>query len=345
MNAIIKYFLLFTFFFSLEASERGKILICGVCKNVEEKLPFIMESMTKCGEAYDDYRIIIYENNSYDKTQKKLLKWAKKNPKVTIFSEFLGHKELLSRCPSQKVTRTEVIAMARNRVLEEALSSKYQDFDFVLMADMDFGELWNIDQILKTTGETEIEWDGVFANGLLPDGRFYDLFAFRAKESPLGPEMLGKWWWDHKDWFSIPKEHPWHPVYSAFNGLAIYKRASLKKSRYSGVVTHDVDIATKRWLDQARIDGHPYAAIYDSLKRKYALASRHMLDTVENRRNLPHEIIYVLPGSKTKNRWLIRKKSAILPEICEHVALHASMSNKGFDRFYINPGLITHYHE
>ena len=330
--------------FGLEGGKKGKIIICGVCRNIGSKLPIIMKAMVSCGEAYDDYRIIIYENNSTD-TTKSIKLWMNHNPKVTVFSEVLTRKELLSYSPSKVIERTEIIAMARNRVLKEALKSQYDDFDFLLMADRDFGELWDIPAILETPSRRDIEWDGVFANGLLPDGRFYDPYAYRAANQLLGPESLGNWWWINHDWFIITKNEPWFPVYSAFNGLGIYKRESLKGSEYSGVVTKDLDIAVKKWIDQGEIEGHNHIQIYKSIIENLPTYSSKEVFSTSIRKGLAPIIGLTLGESPNQLVWINENPEALLPAVCEHVTLHASMINKGKGKFFINPRLITHYHE
>lgn len=331
--------------FSVEPG-KGKILICGVCKNVVgQNLQLTLQTMVSCGKAFDDYHIIIYENNSNDGTGQVLRAWARNNPKATAITEQLSPNMLLARCPSQNIMRTEVIAMARNKVLDEALTAKFDDFDYLLMADMDFGEEWDIDSIIRTTSNTEIEWDGVFANGLLPDGRFYDLFAYRAEDQPMGPEALGDWWWKNHGWFALPIEAPWFPVYSAFNGLAIYKRDSLKGSRYSGVVTTDVEIAMKKWFERAEEQGHDHVEVYRQLVNSVPIYHSSQVPNPTARQRLPQSIGLILKSSPHHFVWLGINHKSILPEVCEHIGLHASMANKGHGKLFINPSLITHYHE
>ena len=55
-----------------------KVLICGVCKNVSEtRLPFSIKIVEQIGALFEDYRVIIYENNSTDYTPTRLYKWEK----------------------------------------------------------------------------------------------------------------------------------------------------------------------------------------------------------------------------------------------------------------------------
>ena len=61
---------------------------------------------------------------------------GKENPKVTFISENLTPPELAR-------TRPERIAYARNRVLLEARDEKFQEFEYLLMADLDFRNKWS----------------------------------------------------------------------------------------------------------------------------------------------------------------------------------------------------------
>ncbi len=326
---IKKFILIFSLISSfIQGEERGKILICGVCQNVARTLPMTIKSMIECGKSYDDYHIIIYENNSIDATPNLLLHLGACHPKATIISEKLSPDKLAKR--KGVIGRMELIADARNRVLKVALSEEYDDFHYLIMADMDFDEPWNIREIVATTSREDVEWDGVFANGIVstkrdhykraPKGAFYDLYAYRSEDHPLCIESLGYQWWQSIRWSVIDLNSPWQPVYSAFNGMAIYKRESLKGSKYSGTVTPDLEIAVKRWMDLAEEQGHPYVDLY------------RMVDG------------YVISDSPYGLSWFNPRGPSFMPEVCEHVALHASMANKGHGKFFINPKLLTYYY-
>src|SRR2546422_11402748 len=60
-----------------------KVLICGVCRDIaEDGLLTSIEIVEKMGSLFDDYRVIIYENNSSDDTPYILNQWAERNTKV-----------------------------------------------------------------------------------------------------------------------------------------------------------------------------------------------------------------------------------------------------------------------
>src|SRR6267154_3380068 len=71
-----------------------KVLICGVCKNVEKAIPNTLKSATELGTQFLDYRVIIYENNSTDRTKQLFQQWAKENQRVIFLSEYLSKKKL-----------------------------------------------------------------------------------------------------------------------------------------------------------------------------------------------------------------------------------------------------------
>ncbi len=337
-------FLLFFLVQLLHGEEKGKILICGVCKNVAHTLPSVMKTMTLCGEAYDDYRIIIYENNSSDDTKKLLKEWKMNNPKVILFSENLNLIDLKSHCPSGIIHREEILAMARNQVLNEAMKKEYNDFDFLLMTDMDFISPWDVSAVVATTSRNEIEWDGVFANGIVGDGIFYDRYAYRSPKQPIGPECLGDWWWKEPRSLSLSIDAEWEPVYSAFNGLAIYKRDSLTGASYSGTVNREVEMAIKQWIDRGKEDGDSFIEKYYSLIEEWPRYFSSSIKNQRNRKALPEAFGLVFDDSPTQMVWYCGK-GARLPHICEHIALHASMANRGHGKLFINPGLVSHFYD
>lgn len=306
---------------ALENNPKGKILICGVCKDVEPAIPCTIRNAEELGNLFEDYRVVIYENNSKDKTNAMLSDWASKNPKVIFKSETLLPEELA-------ISRTDLIARARNHVLNIIRMSDYADFDYLVMVDLDFQNNWPISEIVATT-QSEIEWDCVSANGIRPYGghqrAYWDRYAFRSTAFPFGPEIMGDGWWGEleRTWFPITTTD-WMPVYSAFGGLAIYKTATILDLSYSGVVTMELQEYYKRIFNELpESDGH---------RKHYLQMNGLSLDTTNDvpiffRRNTtvyaPHGYPHII--------------------CCEHIPLHAAMSLKGHGKFYINPQMVLRY--
>lgn len=95
---------------SVKEDRRPKVLICGVCRDVEKAVLNSVNNIEELGSKFSDYAVIIYENNSKDHTADLFAIWAEKNPKVTFISEKLIEKHLPQ-------SRPERIARARNIVL------------------------------------------------------------------------------------------------------------------------------------------------------------------------------------------------------------------------------------
>lgn len=218
-----------------------KALICGIAKNIEPSISNTIASATAVGELFQDYRILIYENDSTDHTPQLLHAWAQYNNKVVIRSE------TISPCaPRSLYERIEGISRARNKVLDMVTSSIYDDYAYVIWADLDFIEPWDIATIAETILHPQEEWDAVFANGA------YDLFAFRDAQFPVGFELLGNYYWhaihEIRSQFHLDP-HQWRKVYSAFGGLGIYKKEAIAGCRYSAIFTNSLKAYVLSWLN------------------------------------------------------------------------------------------------
>jgi glycosyltransferase involved in cell wall biosynthesis len=253
-------------------------------------------SIEAVGARFKDYAVIIYENNSKDETAALLKSWAQKNGQVTALCENLSEGQLAP-------TRTERIAAARNRVLELAREPRYADYPLVIMADLDFKKPWPVEEIVKTI-ESDQEWDCVTANGVDRNGTYYDRFAFRNVDHPLGPEVMGWIFWRRvqETFFKYSPGQSWQPAYSAFGGLGIYKREAILPYSYSGTATEDVKTYYTKITQPSR---DPIAFQHDILA-----------DT------LAREGIYTC---------------------CEHLPLHAAMFLNGHTKIFINPALVMEY--
>ena len=261
--------------------------------------------------------MIIYENNSSDNTVALYQAWAKTNTRVCFLSENIPRKLL-------PPSRTENIARARNIVLRVARGEEYRDFDYLIMADLDFHTEWPHEEILKTT-QLQVEWDCISANGFYGNN-YYDHYALRDRIFPLGPELLDSFWWKAAGW----GECRWDgeelvPVYSAFGGLAIYKMSSILPFSYSGLVTEDLTRYYREILSAMTIE-HPHAKAYLSGVGKGFTRDLSQVPIIY-RCNTPAE----------------SPKQYPYPTCCEHVPLHASMAVHGFGKHYINPKLILRY--
>ncbi|HSX10227.1 MAG TPA: glycosyltransferase family A protein [Chlamydiales bacterium] len=327
MYKLILCLFLFTFLHGGQIPD--KVLICGIGRNIEKAVPNTIQSATELGSRFADYRVIFYENNSTDQTKKLLQAWADKNPKVLFQSEKISKRRIAKQLEMKVMNRTEAIARARNVVLDIAMKRKFDDYKYVVWADLDFLEPWDVDAIVETILHPQQEWDAVFAYG------GYDLFALRTPEWPIGFELIGPPYFEKieqlRKKFVLDRQGPWKKVYSAFGGIGIYKREALKGCRYSGVVTKDLEAVTLQWLGECK-EGILFYQDYQELLAKVKpidLTGKRL----ENRGDLPDQI-----GVRIgKVVWFSCTPNTTIPWTCEHVPLHASMILRGHDKLFINP--------
>ncbi len=341
---MVRFLLLFLYTALLSGAEiHERVLICGVCRNVESRLEKTIMIMESIGRLFDDYRILVYENNSTDQTQTILLSWAQANPKVWVKSEILSRKELedliINVHSDGSLFIPEQISRARNIVLEEALSPAYEDFPYLIWMDMDFVKFPNLDGFIDTFHSLQ-EWDAVFAYGVDPANMYWDWYAFRDANYPIGSELLGMDWWYMDKQLSLSQKDPWYPVYSAFGGCGIYKKSSIQGCRYSALATADLEAHAKKLMEKR---GHPQILKYRTFNKN--LEAIHLVE--EATPHLPlilnPQIGVVLHPGPDALIWRMSSFVYQFPSVCEHVPFHASMIVRGYDKLYINPRLVFIY--
>ena len=329
----------------ITAAISEKVLICGVCRNVEKPLPFTIEIMEQIGALFDDYQILVYENNSVDRTPLLLNQWKESNPKVFVLSEQIAERELkeeIINSNHEGFYRPELIARARNIVLDIAMSDACSEFTHLIWMDMDFKIPPAFEGIIETF-ESQVEWDAVLAYGIDPPGTYWDWYAFRNDQYPIGSELLGNHWWYMPKHFQLKKSDAWYPVYSAFGGCGIYKKAAIKDCRYSAIVTEDLEILALELIQSGRVSHHPQIKKYDELRGQalslICLPSPYPgMPQIKN----PNTGI-ILFSSDSPLVWRMSSFVYQYPSVCEHVPFHASMILRGHDKIFINPRLIFTY--
>ncbi len=320
-----------------EKAPGDKVLICGIARNVAKASLNTMQSIQNLGRCFSDYRVIIYENNSTDGTDRIFAKWAKQDQRIFFLSEKLSVKRLDRLCTMKVRNRIEQIARARNIVLDIAMNPAFDGYKYLIWADLDFQKPWEIDAIVETIVSPKEEWDAVLAYGA------YDLFALRSSQWPIGFELLGDLYWKKLqpiwDSFVLKRDGPWEKVYSAFGGIGIYKRESIRGCRYSGIVTPQLEEMVSKWLFRARLEKNVYLLDeYETLVKDVqpiSFSGRFL----RNRSQYPKQIGIQLHQGKVV--WFSCTSNTTLPWTCEHVAFHAAMALNGHDRIFINPKLAV----
>lgn len=298
-----------------------KIVLIGVCKNIEQTVPILRSGFEKLAN-FLDCRAIFYENNSTDNTSQLLKEWMNQDERVVCLSENYSNEELLKMCHARTwdnlPCRMEVIAMARNKVMEYIERPEYEDVEYVIVIDMDSSTPLPVDKIITVIDKYHDSFDALICRGGL-NGEFYDVYAFRNEDYPLGPEYMGDSFWDAKRHYWVKRSTVGKtsliPVYSAFNGLAILRKKAIYGIRYSGVPTKSLNTY---YLNYNRI--YPQTV------------------TTHDEGRLQGIYLYGKEGI-----WYRNNSGYNFPIVCEHVPFFLEMRSRGYSRIYMCPELIWNF--
>ncbi len=300
-----------------------KVIIAGLCRNVEATIEKTLEKLRETAVLFSDHKIIIYENNSTDGTKEKLKKAA--NEKLVVKCEDFTYDEFLknvkARTWNDQPYRGEMIANARNKVLDIiAADVSLADFDYLLWIDLDFTK-WENDALVNCFANED--WDAITSNCVLTNGNYRDTYATRDEKHAFGPEIFGDYWWKKisPQMGRKLEGKKLIPVLSAFGGLGIYKLSSIKNCRYSAHVTREFHEENKKLMK-----AFPFSFMQKRVLKK--LKANKVIDGVlQGIDYFDGEIFY--PNNSGTN----------FPIVCEHVIFHYQMRHNGFGRIFIDPAL------
>lgn len=336
-----------------QSSIAGKVLICGVGRDIEKAFPFTRANIENIGSLFDDYRVFIYENNSVDRSVEELSSWARENSRVHVTCETVDDEILSQTCFIKTIqetySRPERIARARNIVIDQIMDKAYDDFAYVIWIDLDFAEVLDLREICHIFAKKD-KWDAVFANGVDRGGNYFDSFALRDQILPFGSELIGDYWWKLRGRIGrlkLTERNNWYPVTSAFGGMGIYKKKAIEGCRYSATVTPDLEALLKMQVLQGEAEDHFEVRIYrEKLKRlKQVMAIPELKKDLYRFDHTKDEFGFTLGTKDDGLVFLMSSGIGQYPSVCEHVPFHASMILRGYNRLYIDPNLVLHYEE
>lgn len=299
-----------------------KVIICGVCKNVGNYIENSINISKKIGEKVDDYRIIIYENNSTDNTKAILSKYIDNNKFKIIMEDFSdeyirknskiwSYKEITG---SDHSCRIEQITNARNKLIDEINKPEYDDFNVIVMVDLDHSD-WNIDGVIDSINKVYNNKNMVIYGKTTS---YYDYFALRSLHSNytiLGPELVGEYFANNfNKGFLNFKSRNLLEVYSAFNSIGVYNKEVLKDTKYSCVYNENVKKVYKNILNS---NPNLVNMFKNEISNDCPKFTGGIYDTELN--------VY------WKNNSGYNK-----PIICEHVCFNFELITKGY-KIYISP--------
>jgi len=313
---------------------KENVIICACIKNVDTYLNKSLELCIKTGELFENYKIIIYENNSTDNT-KPILNTYKDNSNFKIISEDISYEVIkkTSKCWAYtKITgsdhpcRTEQISNGKNKIIEEFLKEDYNNYNYVIFIDIDTNN-WDLNGIVNSFERKE-EWDAIFANGLKEEGYYYDMYAYKSNQGIpflFGAEIIGVYnlYFNNYTNFKIPiDKKELIPIISAFGGIGIYKKELFKDLRYTTVITEDV------------INFYTSILINNDIDQKLLKIIEEPCDKFPGGKES-----YYNKNGITKKIYFKNNSGYDNIVICEHLSVNMSLFMKG-KRLMINPKMV-----
>ena len=216
--------------------KKHKVVIAGIVRDGIFELPAMQKYVEYTGNFFEDYRVVIFENDSKDGTKWFLSRWAKNNDKIKIISH---DKNNIKKRPS-----ISFLVTARNYYLDEIQTNpEYKDFDMMMVVDMDMKHGWDMRGVFDSFSKIQ-QWDSVCSNGIFtPNGRMYDLFAFYNKDFPYHAPTTPDYWTTKVHEGQKLVYHPGTDLVKAetcFGGMAFYKREFMHNCHYESI-TGDCD--------------------------------------------------------------------------------------------------------
>jgi hypothetical protein len=302
---------------------KENILICGIVKNADKTLTLNINHALNTGALFENFKLIIYENNSTDNT-KNILNNYVNNQNIIVIQENIDYETIKKQSKiwaytevtgSDHPCRIEQICNARNKVIDEINTEKYDNYTYVIWIDLDSNG-WDINGIIDSFNKKD-EWDVIYANGVKNrSNHYYDLYALRSSFSPFGPEIIGEHFWNNLKNISCSDIKENIPVYSAFGGIGIFKKYIFTHNRYDCIVNEDVKTFYRNYLKSTP-------------PNNIMLNIIHNADTKFKNGYKDNEIDIFWKSNSGYDK----------PVVCEHVTLNFKLHNEGF-RIFINPRLI-----
>ena len=207
-------------------SAKYKAVFSGCARDIEKQLHNSLPDILRLAREFEEYVILIYENDSKDNTIKVIQEYAQQDSRIKLISE----KNVTGK-------RTHRLAHGRNTLLDIA-KKYYADYDFYVVMDLDYTRQ-NTHSILSVADTMPSHYSGVTA---VSRKRYYDWWAFRSSALKLDYDC-----WKDKDniqqngdcnsWKHKPinMNGVARKVESAFNGIGVYKLSAIPKdARYVG---------------------------------------------------------------------------------------------------------------
>lgn len=208
--------------------------ICGPVKNCGSYLLKILENMAKIGLIFNDYKIIIYYDQSNDNTLDILKKYQLTNDKMIFY---------VNKKPISKF-RTHNIANARNFCLNY-VKQNIEKFPFFIMMDCDDVNCKEVNTDILKKYLYRNDWDGLSFNSL---PKYYDIWALSIYPFCFSYNHFE----NNREYYDIiqnlmdkllkkaANKNELLNCISSFNGFSIYRTDKFLNTYYDGRVRLDI---------------------------------------------------------------------------------------------------------
>jgi hypothetical protein len=176
-----------------------KIIFCGLCINIENNVSKLKDRFEHLGSYFNDYRVVIFENDSKDNTRNLIKDICKKNKKFDLI-ECYDAKDCKYNTIQAKDhgifsnTRMQKMVKYRNKLLNH-IKLHYREYDVICMVDLDISGPIDINGVAHSFSLYD-KWDAVSAYGIngitLTAGQrfYYDLIAYKDYKYDINTNLL-----------------------------------------------------------------------------------------------------------------------------------------------------------
>ena len=194
--------------------KKYNVIFAGCCRSVEPFIKKNLQNIEECSKKFNNYSVIIYENDSSDKTR-QILNENKRDNYHYIFEDNIKEPK-----------RTKRLARARNLILDKVNEiNKDKYYQYLILLDMDEANYQGT--FVKTIHNCFLtdDWAVMTAN---QNGNYYDIWALRTKE--LNYDCIQECNFSRKPCSAYYKKYNSNElidVDSAFGGTAVYKLSTI----------------------------------------------------------------------------------------------------------------------
>lgn len=221
------------------------LAVCSIVRDCEKNLRKNIVVIDKIRSYFKESVVIVFENDSIDKTKEVLQHWSKRDKNVFVETQ---QNQGITIPPNDMEGvnkyfswfRLSKLAGYRNNYLDKLEALEFEP-DFVIIVDLDVARIYP-DGVINSMALAD-QWDVVCSNSISLSPklkwRYHDTYALveLGKESvPQTEESIRE---NAMRWSFLREGQPLIPVYSAFGGLAIYRYEAIKSLRYWVALNHD----------------------------------------------------------------------------------------------------------